>query len=129
MLSQYYLNADSETQYLIAAAVRGADGVICAPSDAAKSIVTARVRAIMFESVPNGALFDRSEFGCGDDMHRLEAVVNESNIPGRRPPNHYMIHLERAVQATCSHPIWGGHGPAILTSIIAIRRGYRDYTG
>lgn len=111
-MKTYFTRLPLQKQYDMAAAVRGPD-----EGDESltriKSVLTARVRSIMFgndELDGSGA----AHYGKAMDekeMTRLRAAVTAARLADKG--YHFLMHLRDAVWATVGHPLWGGKGKEI----------------
>jgi len=109
-----------ERPYEILAAVRGPDVDLGEydtlqgyPTDQIKDLVTARVRAIVFEesSVTEGSLYCSKPFDA-EDLDDLKRLMDE--VGRHKEARHFLQHLRRAVQASHEHPIWAQYAGEII---------------
>lgn len=96
--------------YLVLTALRGPD-ITCALGIALKSIITRRLRAIVFRRDEcNGDYTDQPL--KAHHLRDLEHCVREILIqsPGTAPKlSHFVTHLGDALLVTAAHPIWAGY--------------------
>ena len=69
-----------------------------------KAIITLRLRAIVFPAMPEMLL-------TGDHIKEVAAMA------GTRVNSHFVSHLVGAVDASRTHPIWGGNAGELISML------------
>ena len=113
-MNPYVTTLSPDHQYDLLAAVRGPDcpnTIHNCTCETLKSIVTARVRAILFSYVGGAAIND--EPLTETDLLAVARITKKVEIHAV----HYVQHLSAAVWASQEHTIWGGRGHALSTTL------------
>lgn len=106
-MRKYINRLSPQRQYDLLCALRGPDGE---GQDDLKRVVTARVRAIVFEYVP--ARYEPYKLTPAD-VDRVREAMRTLNGPSR----HCTAHLALAVRASRSHGIWGGLASELIKAL------------
>lgn len=97
-----FLKRSVDARYKLVSAVRGPDQTVCRV-EVLKSIITARIRAIVFHEA-SGSLYNSSPL-TNEGLEQVRTIMSSL-----KQNDHYINHLREAVEVTLDNKLWGGRG-------------------